>query len=219
MSWAVGNSCIATGAGASGSIASPSYTSVLGNLILVGVRQSTTGTTTTGVTDTLGNTYYQLGTIGSSGRLDLWACFGSIGSGSNTVTAAFSATPSNRGIVVTEFSGGRGISLQDVLTPTTATSSTITSAAHNALSAASLEVWYADVNTAATTWTAGSGFAITQQDATAGAMQYQVFSGVQQGITTQFTNSNSGTIKHYIVAVFTEDQGAGGGGGSFGSFG
>lgn len=211
MSWALGNTDFGGGTGSANSIVSAGYSSVAGNLIVVAVAHNQVGTTALITpSDTLGNTYYQIAHVVSGGTLDVWVCFSSVGSGSNTVTASLSGSASNRAIAVVEFSGGEAIPLQDVFSGSVVSAS-ITSAAHFCLSAAGLELFAATVSNApGGTWTAGSGFAIAVQDANAIlAIQYQIYAGVQTlGITSGMSHS-SGNQKKYVVSIYSEDQGGG----------
>src|SRR5690349_13045214 len=84
-------------------------TTASGSSFLVGVSYGY-GRNCTGVTDSKGNTYTQLGTKQANGdtHFDFWFCEGGTGGTSHTATASFSATGSFPTIYFIEITSAAG---------------------------------------------------------------------------------------------------------------
>lgn len=204
--------------GGATTIAAAAASHVTGNLLVVGVR-SGSGTVTTTVTDTAGNTYRRIGhSSGSStSTLQLWFANNITGNASNVVTATFSSALQFRGIVVVEYSGQATATpvmdaMPGILGERTLSVNTQTTPPFTTVVADEVIVVLTQVDATGTTWTPGAGLSTAVQDASQVVyLADQIVSSIQTNTTRAVTNS-TGSGKDILCATFTAAVDTGGSG-------
>lgn len=209
-------------AGTGTTIAAPATSLSTGNLLVVAVRIGAVSLTqVTGIADTAGNLYRIIPNAGGSSSgasVELWFANNCVGNASNIVTATLAPTVSADSIVTMQFSGASLVpNPWDVVSATSVgtTSATPTVVAFTTKVANQVIVFAAQIENTGKAWTAGSGFTLPAAAVDASdvcAMQYQIVSSIQTGITPSITSADSTSSKSCACATFIAPVDAGGGG-------
>lgn len=185
-----------------------------GNFMVAWVRHGTNSTSTISVTDSNAATWTQAGSTCVVGT-DQEAMFYIANSPAVTsVTANFAtAAVTNTSIVVEEFSGIAASSPLDVASTCATNSSsvtTLTSSAITTTNANDLLVYgiHLGAGQSGAAWTAGSGYTLpSNNDATGNsstntrsALQYQIVTSIQTGITTSMTWTTAGNAAGILAS-------------------
>jgi hypothetical protein len=195
------------------SITTGTFTSVAGNLIVVGLRINASDmTAVSSITDTAGNSYTPLtGTLaGAAGAVtQLWYAKNVIGNASNVVTAAFSSSQANTGICAWHISGADASNPADQVAFATGNSNTITSSAYTTTSANEIICAICEISAINTVFTQQATYTLDSAGfPTPAGMQFcgaehLIVNALQTGVTTSMSGSNTAVIT-ISVATFKQ---------------
>ena len=191
------------GSASASNVISPPTSLSEGNLLIVCVRQSNSSTIT-GITDSAGNIFTQVGVVSSStDRLSLWFSKNTISHANNVVTANFSPASTYRYISIFQYSGIDKISPLDVSAIGTSSSGTIVSASYTTTQADELIFIASQVAFLNSIWTALPGHTkrIDSYE-TVSSCQDIVVSTIQTAVKAVALNSDTTSPKSILVATF-----------------
>jgi hypothetical protein len=196
-----------------------------GNLLVVYAQGQILAGRTITITDTAGNTYLQVG--GGAGAIMVGANVGRMyyaynitGHASNVVTMTISAGPSNNNYVAISVRQFSGFSTVDPLTNYAFNESLVTT--QTAITGGTLRLFgsegliFAGIHggNSVGSFTAGSGYTLTQFAGTPGAFfadEYRIVTGTD---TPSATSANTG-VWYMVAAVFVANPSTGSGAGGF----
>lgn len=198
-----------------------SITTTAGNLLVVAVEQGTNNTDTMLVSDSAGNTYTQT-TSGyvsqnSTSRAALYWTGQNVGAVTSVkVTFSTGGGTTNCEIIVFEVSGMAVSSAEDSsVNSTNAGSTSLTSGSLTTTNANDILIFFNRTGANQTSWTAGTSYTIPNNNNASGnsgsnvrmAMQYEIVSSTQSGVTTSMSHNGSST-EAGIFAGFKASGGA-----------
>lgn len=173
-----------------------------GNLIVVGIRSAYNRHTS--VTDTAGNTYYAV--PNPAGNAKLWYAKNVKGHASNVITVHFSPADDYVECIAAQYSGIDTVDPLDANANGVVTgSTTITSGAFTTKYKDELIICALDVEGSGTTWTAGAGYTLRENNPDYTIIfQEKIVSTIQTGVTASASNNAAAAVYKFIhVATFT----------------